>query len=208
MTSKIIDFIILDEEQNPLLDAEGFPTLLQAPIGKDIGQLISMGKISHIEQFAQLASDIEQHEWASEYLEYLRLVKWIEAKNSNLPDPVANADGTVTYPEPIPPPREPIHPKIRTVEQVLEPFAKALAKLKGITFKGVNVALTETNQNGLSALKSALDLAKEFGAEAQFFPINFNAETSSSIEVVTLDDEIEFKEFGLQFILARKTFFE
>jgi len=212
MTSKLIKFIFLDEEQSPALNEQGLPQLLPRPDTKseqDIERLISLGKpMAVINVFAELASLGEQWDWAQSYFDYLVELNAVNEYNANLPDPIANEDGTVTYPEPKALPSEPLRPEVRTVEQVLEPFAKALAKLKGIAFKGVNVALTETNQNGLSALKSALDLAKEFGAEAQFFPINFNAETSSSIEVVTLDDEIEFKEFGLQFILARKAFFE
>lgn len=208
MTSKIIDFIILDDEQNPLLDAEGFPTLVQAPIGKDIGQLVTMGKISHIETFAQLESDIEQHEWASEYLGYLKLLAEVNEYNANLPEPIENEDGTTTEAEPKPLPIEPVRPEVRTVEQVLEPYEHKIAKLKGIAFKGMDISLSESNQNGLSALKSAFDLAAEFGAGDQFFPIKFNAETLTGNQVVELADEAEFKQFGLQFIMARKAYFE
>lgn len=208
MTSKIIEFVVLDDEQNPLLNAEGWPTLKQAPIGKDIGQLVSMGKISHIETFTQIASDIEQHEWAGEYLEYLKLLAEVNEYNANLPEPIENDDGTTTEVEPKPLPIEPLRPEVRTVEQVLEPFAKALSKLKGIEVKGISVSLSESNQNGLSALKSAFDLATEFDAGDQFFPIKFNAETATGEQVIELVDEAEFKQFGLQFIMARKAYFE
>jgi len=85
---------------------------------------------------------------------------------------------------------------------------KVLAKSKGIEHKGVFVSLNESNQNGLSSLKSALELAKEFNVDDQFFPINFNAETAQGVQVVTLENEAEFKQFGLNFILARKAYFE
>lgn len=208
MTSKIIDFVILDDEQNPLLDVEGFPTLVQAPIGKDIGWLVEAGKISHIQTFAQIASDIEQHEWASEYLDYLKLLAEVNEYNANLPEPIENDDGTTTEVEPKPLPIEPLRPEVRTVEQVLAPYQRKLAKMAGIEVKGISVSLSESNQNGLSALKSAFDLATEFDAGDQFFPIKFNAETATGEQVVELVDEAEFKQFGLQFIMARKAYFE
>ena len=93
-------------------------------------------------------------------------------------------------------------------EQAKPKPEKAIKKAQGIEFNGVNVSLSESNQNGLSALKSALDLAKEFKQESEFFPVNFNAETSAGIRVVVLNDENEFKQFGLAFILARKSLFE
>lgn len=204
----ILDFIVLDDEQAPVLNEHGFPKLKQGPITKPIADLIEKGKVENIEIFAQLTSDGEQYEWASEYLEYLKLLAWVENQNANLPESVANEDGIVTLPEKLELPMAPIRPEVRTVEQVLEPFSKAISKLKGIEFKDVNIALTETNQNGLSALKSALELAKEFDVDNQFFPINFNAETCSGVEVVELLNEIEFKQFGLDFIMARKAFFE
>lgn len=208
MTNKLIDFVILDDEQNPLLNAEGWPALKQAPIGKDIGQLVSMGKISHIETFAQIASDIEQHEWASEYLDYLKLLAEVNEYNANLPEPIENDDGTTTEVEPKPLPIEPLRPEVRTVDQVLAPYQRKLAKMAGIEVKGISVSLSESNQNGLSALKSAFDLATEFDAGDQFFPIKFNAETATGEQVVELVDEAEFKQFGLQFIMARKAYFE
>lgn len=204
----ILDFIVLDSEQAPVLNEQGFPTLKQAPITKPIADLIEKGKVENIEIFAQLTSDGEQYEWASEYLDYLKLVAWVEKQNANLPEPVADEDGIVTPPEPLDLPMEPIRPEVRTVEQVLEPFSKAISKLKGIEFKGVNIALTETNQNGLSALKSALEMAREFEVDDQLFPIRFNAETCGGVEVVELLDETEFKQFGINFIMARKAFFE
>jgi len=207
MTNKIIDFVVLDDEQSPLLNAEGWPTLKQVPIAKDIGQLVDMGKVTHIDKFAALQSESEQYQWAAEYLNYLKEVKAVELENAEL-EPVTGEDGELIEPTPKPLPDEPVRPEVKTIEEVLEPYGHKIAKLRGVKYKGVDISLTETNQNGLSALKSALDLAKEFGADEQFFPIKFNAETCEGNKVLVLDDESEFKQFGLDFVLARKAFFE
>lgn len=211
MTSKLIEFIVLDEEQSPVLNEQGLPKLLPRPDTKteqDIERLISLGKpMAVINVFAELASLGEQWDWAQSYLGYLVELNKVNEYNANLSDPVANEDGTITYPEPKPLSIEPLRPEVRAVEQVLAPYQRKLSKMVGIEIKGVNVSLNETNQNGLSALKSAFDLATEFDAQGQFFPIKFNAETATGEQVVELADEAEFKQFGLQFILARKSYF-
>lgn len=203
----ILDFIVLDDEQAPVLNEHGFPKLKQAPVVKDLAQLISKGKVEHIETFAELVAQGGQWQWAQNYFNYLVELAAINEYNANLPEPVANEDGTVTTIEPLPLPTAPERPAVQTVEQVLAPQQRKIDKLCGIEFKGINVSLCETNQNGLSALKSALELAKEFDVEDQFFPINFNAETCKGVEVLELLSETEFKQFGLDFILARKAFF-
>lgn len=212
MISKINDFIVLDEEQNPVLNEQGLPQLRPRPDTKteqDIERLISLGKpMTVINVFAELVSLGEQWNWAQEYLDYLTKLNEANEHNANLPEPIANDDGTVTEVEPKPLPIEPLRPEVRTVEHVLAPYQRKLSKMVGIEIKGVNVSLNETNQNGLSALKSAFDLATEFDAQGQFFPIKFNAETATGEQVVELVDEAEFKQFGLQFILARKSYFE
>jgi len=204
-----MEFIELDAEQNPVVDEQGLPTLLQGPVGvKDIPGLIAKGKIDNLPTFAELQSKHEQYVWAKEYVDYLVERNEVEQHNANLPAPVANDDGSVTEVEPKPLPVAPTRPAVRTVDEVLEPYQKQINKLKGIECKGVFVSLNESNQNGLSALKSALELATEFGAAEAFFPVNFNAETAQGVQVVTLENETEFKQFGLNFILARKAYFE
>lgn len=203
----LLDFIVLDDEQAPVLNEQGLPTLKQGPIVKDLAQLIAKGKVENIEMFAEIAAQGEQWAWAQNYFNYLVELAAINEYNANLPAPVANEDGTLTEVEPLPEPIAPERPAVQTVEQVLAPHQRKIDKLWGIEFKGINVSLCETNQNGLSALKSALELAKEFGVEDQFFPINFNAETCKGVEVLELLSETEFKQFGLDFILARKAFF-
>ncbi|MCG9711099.1 hypothetical protein L1D46_20215 [Pseudoalteromonas sp. Isolate3] len=205
----ILEFIELDTEQNPIVDEQGLPTLLQGPVGlKDIPGLIAKGKIDNLTLFAELQSKHEQYVWAGEYVNYLVERNKVEQHNANLPAPVANDDGSITEAEPKPLPVAPTRPAVRTADEVLEPYQKQINKLKGIECKGVFVSLNESNQNGLSALKSALELATEFGEAEAFFPVNFNAETAKGVQVVTLENEAEFKQFGLNFIMARKAYFE
>lgn len=210
MTNKlepILDFIVLDENEAPALNEQGLPALKQGPIVKDLAQLIAKGKVEHIEKFAEIAAQGEQWKWAQSYYDYLVELNQVNEYNANLPEPVANEDGTITAVDPLQSPTAPERPAVQTVEQVLAPYQRKIDKLCGIKFKGINISLSETNQNGLSALKSALELAKEFNVEEQFFPINFNAETCKGVEVLELLNETEFKQFGLDFILARKAFF-
>ena len=205
----ILDFIVLDDEQNPVVDEQGLPTLLQGPVGiKDIPELIAKGKIDNLTLFAELQSKHEQYEWAKEYFDYLVEVNSVKEYNANLPAPAANEDGSVTEVEPKSLPKPPERPAVRTADDILEPYQKQINKLKGIECKGVFVSLNESNQNGLSALKSALELATEFGAAEAFFPVNFNTETAQGVQVVKLENETEFKQFGFNFILARKAYFE
>lgn len=212
MISKLIEFIVLDEGQAPILNEQGLPQLRPRPDTKteqDIERLISLGKpMTVVNMFAELVSLGEQWNWAQDYFNYLIELSEANEYNSNLPEPTANEDGTLIEAKPRPLPIETLRPEARTVEQVLAPYQRKLSKMVGIEIKGVNVSLNETNQNGLSALKSALDLATEFDAQGQFFPIKFNAETATGEQVVELVDEAEFKQFGLQFILARKSYFE
>jgi len=204
----ILEFIELDDEQNPVVDEQGLPTLLQRPIAKNIPELIAKGKIDNLDMFAELHAQILQWDWAELYLNYLIDIIEIEEHNANLPGPYENEEGEVINVQPLPLPEAPERPPLMTPTEVLEPYQKHINKLVGIEFKGVHVSLNESNQNGLSALKSALELAKEFGAENEVFPVNFNAETRQGVKVLTLVDEAEFKNFGLQFVLARKAFFE
>lgn len=203
---KILDFIVLDSEQNPVINEQGLPTLLQGPIAKNIPDLIAKGKIQNLSTFAEIQCKAEQFAWASKYYDYLVELNEVEQYNANLPT-FTNEEGQEVEVESLPVPDAPAKPKLKTAEEVLEPYQKQITKALGIEFKGVNVSLNESNQNGLSALKSALELSKEFEVSDQFFPINFNAETCDGTRVLTLVDEAEFKEFGLQFIMARKAFF-
>lgn len=202
------DLVELDEAGDIAIGEDGLPTIFPAPITKDIGSLVEKGKVNNLDRFARDIAYREQIDWANEYLEYLLEVDEVNEFNDNLPEPQEDEGGNLVAVDPKELPEEPIRPTLKTVEDVLAPYQRRISKLKGLSFKGVNVALTETNQNGLSSISSALAIAKEFNLEDQFFPINFNAETAQGNKTVELLDIHEFKEFGLQFMLARKEYFE
>ena len=134
MTSKlekILDFIVLDAEQNPVTNEQGLPTLLQGPVGaKSIPDLIAKGKIENLSLFAELQSKTEQWEWAYKYYEYLVELKEVEQYNASLPDPVAAEDGTLIEVEPKALPTEPERPAVKTVDEVLAPYKVTIFKLQ------------------------------------------------------------------------------
>lgn len=215
MTNKlapIAEFIQHDTNDKPLLNSAGLPILLSMPAVKtaeDIERLIALSKPQAvIEQFAELVSLGEQWQFAHEYIKYLEQLAKAEAHNADLPVISKDEEGNDVRADPMSLPEPPVKPPVKSVEDVLAPYQARLTKLQGIEVKGVKIALTEANQNGLSALKTALDLAKEFGVEDQFFPVNFNAETSSGNQKVSIETEAEFKQLGLAFILARKELFK
>lgn len=133
MTSKIIDFVVLDDEQNPLLNAEGLPMLNPRPMTRtpqDIEHLIALNKpVEVINKFAELVSVGEQWQWAQRYYDYLVELNQVNEYNDNLPEPVANDDGTLTTVEPKALPVEPERPVIKTVDEVLAPYARTIFKL-------------------------------------------------------------------------------
>ncbi|WP_199525374.1 hypothetical protein [Pseudoalteromonas sp. bablab_jr011] len=134
MTNKlepILDFIVLDDEKNPALNEQGLPTLLQGPVGaKNISELIAKGKTDNLHKFAEIQSETEQWQWASAYFNYLVELNEVEQYNANLPEPVANEDGSITEAEPKPLPTAPERPAIRTVGEVLEPYKVTIFKLE------------------------------------------------------------------------------
>ncbi|MBH0034625.1 hypothetical protein I6F43_08010 [Pseudoalteromonas sp. NZS71_1] len=212
MTNKIVNFIVLDNEQKPVISDEGLPVLLARPDTKtmqDVERLIELNKpTSVINKFAELVSLGEQWDWAQSYYSYLVEKLEVEQYNENLPEPTTNEAGELIEVELKSLPIEPEQPAVKSTSEILAPYSRHLAKLKGVEHRGVCVTLNEANQNGLSALKSALELARDFDATDQFFPVNFNAETPNGVEVLLLDDEEEFKHFGFSFVIARKALFE
>ncbi|BDF94324.1 hypothetical protein [Pseudoalteromonas sp. KAN5] len=133
MTNKldaILDFIVLDDEQAPVLNEQGLPTLKQGPIVKDLAQLIAKGKVQHIERFAEIAAQGEQWQWARDYYDYLVELNRVNEYNANVPEPVANEDGSLTEVEPRPEPTAPERPALKTALEVLEPYAITIFKLR------------------------------------------------------------------------------
>lgn len=134
MTSNFLNFIVLDESNDPVLNEQGLPQLLPRPDTKsveDIERLISLNKpVEVINKFAELVCLGEQWNWAQSYYDYLVELNQVTEFNANLPEPVANEDGTLIEVEPKAIPTEPERPVLKTVEQVLEPYAKTLFKLR------------------------------------------------------------------------------
>lgn len=83
---------------------------------------------------------------------------------------------------------------------------KSELKATGLNFNGVNISLNESNQNGLAAIKTALDMAEKIGVDA--FPINFSAETKSGVKSAAINDMSEFNDLFVQFFVARQQFFK
>jgi len=91
-------------------------------------------------------------------------------------------------------------------ESYVAAIEKSELKAAGLDFKGVNISLNESNQNGLAAIKTALDMAEKIGVDA--FPINFNAETKSGVKSAAINDMSEFNDLFVQFFVARQQFFK
>lgn len=128
--NKIIDFINLDDEGNPVLNAYGLPTLLQGPITKNIPDLIAKGKIENLNTFAEIQCKAEQFAWAYKYYDYLVELNEVEQYNANLPDPIPTEGGALIEVEPKALPTEPERPAVRTVDEVLEPYKVTIFKLQ------------------------------------------------------------------------------
>jgi hypothetical protein len=95
-------------------------------------------------------------------------------------------------------------------QQAFEAVAKQAAqareaKRQGKLIAGVQISLTEDNQNGIASVMQGADLAAEAGMS--IFPLNFNAMTAAGEQMVTFADMAEFKAFALEFMAARQQYF-
>lgn len=133
MTNKLLNFIVLDENNEPVLNEQGLPQLFPRPATKttqDIERLIALNKpVEVINKFAELVCLGEQWNWAQSYYDYLVAKLEVEQYNANLPKPVAHEDGTLIESDPQPLPTEPEQPTIKTVEDILTPYARTIFKL-------------------------------------------------------------------------------
>ncbi len=75
------------------------------------------------------------------------------------------------------------------------------AKHLGVEFKGVKVTLNQSNQNGFVALKLWSDTVSAAGGT--IFPAVFAADTATSVDYITFEDEGEFMSFMLAFAGGR-----
>lgn len=134
MTSKLYEPIaefIQYENDKPALNA-GLPVLAPMPVVKtaaDIERLIALGKPQAvIEQFAELVSLGEQWQFAHEYVEYLSQLAKVEAHNADLPAIGKDDNGDDVLAEPMALPVAPEKPSVKSVEEVLAPYARTLFK--------------------------------------------------------------------------------
>lgn len=128
----VIDFLVKDSDKKPILDEEGFPTLVQPPITKSIPELIAKGKLKNLNSFAKLESEKEQHDWAKDYLEYLVKLESVEEYNKSIQDEYVEVQETDEVSEPVlmELPTEPIRPPVKTIDDVLEPYKVTIFKLQ------------------------------------------------------------------------------
>ena len=80
------------------------------------------------------------------------------------------------------------------------------AKRIGTELNGQRISLTEVNQNGLAAIKSAVELAAKYGQNV--FPINFKADTATGTASIPFNSQDELELFALQFMAKRQEFFQ
>ena len=134
MISKLIDFVVLNEDGiEPLLN-NGLPELKPRPDTKFISELehlIATGANLEITTlFAELVSLGEQWDWAERYYDYIVELNKVELYNANLPDPIPTEDGELIEVEPKLLPVPPERPVLRTVDEVLAPYKVTIFKLQ------------------------------------------------------------------------------
>ncbi len=78
-------------------------------------------------------------------------------------------------------------------------------KKQGASINGATISLNESNQNGIAAVLTGLQLADKAGAN--IYPINFKAESASGDVVLPFANLPDFETFAMQFIAARQAFF-
>ncbi|PCK30466.1 DUF4376 domain-containing protein [Pseudoalteromonas piscicida] len=138
MTSNLLqpiaEFIQRDDNEQPVLNEQSLPILLSKPDTKttaDIERLIALGKPQHvIERFAELVNLGEQWDFAFNYVEYLKQLAQVEAFNADLPVIGQDENGVDILAEPIALPVAPEKPAVKTVEEVLAPYARTLFKMQ------------------------------------------------------------------------------
>ncbi|KTG22005.1 hypothetical protein AUR67_00570 [Pseudoalteromonas sp. XI10] len=134
MISKLIDFVVLNEDGTEPLLNNGLPELKPRPDTKFISELehlIATGANLEITTlFAELVSLGEQWDWAERYYDYLVELNEVDQYNANLPDPIPTEDGALIEVEPKALPTEPLRPAVKTSDEVLEPYKVTIFKLQ------------------------------------------------------------------------------
>jgi hypothetical protein len=174
----------------------------------DLERVIGLGKPEVvINRFAEMVTLGEQWSWYDDYQEYLlAVISRDELIASHEPE----FDEQGAEIEWLPPesPIEPVRPILLTTEQVLTSAKgySALVKNRGVELFGHTISLNESNQNGIAAVLTGLNLATETNID--MFPMSFKAETLGDDVSIPFADLAEFKGFALQFMGARQEFFK
>lgn len=133
MTNEFFNYIILNENGEPALNENGLPQLKARPATKavqDIERLIALNKpVGVISKFAELVSLGEQWDWAQSYHAYLIECQSVDEYNSNLPPPIEDGEGEVVEVSKKEMPQEPLQPEVKTVDDVLAPYARTIYKM-------------------------------------------------------------------------------
>lgn len=175
----------------------------------DLERVIALGKPEKvINTFAQYVINGEQWQWFDEYQDYLAQCEIVTEYNANLPVSHQDEEGNDVLAEPKDLPPEPTRPTLLTVDEYKALNTKlfdSYNKRNGVEINEHHVSLNESNQNGIAAVLTGLNLASELGAN--MFPMNFKAESPSGLVDIPFEDLASFKTFALQFMSARQAFF-
>lgn len=79
------------------------------------------------------------------------------------------------------------------------------SKSLGIELSGKVLSINESNQNGIAAVLTGLNLAEELGLS--FEPFSFKAETSTGTTSILFSTLMDYKVFAMQFMAERRKFF-
>tara|TARA_R110002111_G_scaffold212804_3_gene275976 strand:+ start:432 stop:1034 length:603 start_codon:yes stop_codon:yes gene_type:complete len=189
-------------------DGEVIVNLHETKSTADLERVIALGKPeSVVNRFAEMVAIGEQWEWFDNYQAFLLAVTERDEAIANHEPEFDEKGNEIEW---LPPemPVEPIRPVLRTIEEVLNGVDgySALVKNRGTELLGHTISLNESNQNGIAAVLTGLNLATETGID--MFPISFKAETISGTVSIPFETLEEFKGFSLRFMDARQVFFK
>jgi hypothetical protein len=173
----------------------------------DLERVIGLGKPEVvINRFAEMVTLGEQWSWYDDYQEYLLAVISRDELIASHEIEFDEQGVEIQWTQPQKP-TEPLRPILLTTDQVLVNAKgySALLKNRGNELFGHTISLNESNQNGIAAVLTGLNLASETGID--MFPMSFKAETLGEDVAILFNDLAEFKGFALQFMSARQAFF-
>ena len=175
-------------------------TKVVADLNRVLSKGLPLGAVDSVIESVILG---EQWKWFYEHVYYLN-----DLDTFNKQAPEVDSEGVKLDKQPVEP-VEPIQPVILTVSEYKEQNSELFVsydKVQGMQYGGHQVSLTESNQNGLTALQAAITMSDEI--QETMFPFNFNAETANGNVMLPLMSITDFKSFAFQFMSARQQFFK